>query len=117
MQLHAQVGLSIVIVQLLANSYCSLSRVSNMKFMVAFWPLVSALIPEAISHPQQCEDTFTLGHTLFKKLAETSISELNLGDLVKQWGSLLLSHECVEVCQANRPQNCSDNCLDRGKCG
>jgi ubiquitin carboxyl-terminal hydrolase 34 len=34
---------------------------------------------------------------LFKRLAETSIEFLNLEDLVKQWGGLLLNHSCQEV--------------------
>ncbi len=76
----------------------SLARVSTTDFLVAFWPMVAALIPQAALKPQQCEETFSLGLTLFKKLAETSIEFLNLEDLVRQWGSLLLSHPRREVC-------------------
>jgi ubiquitin carboxyl-terminal hydrolase 34 len=70
---------------------------------MAFWPIVSALIPEAIAHPQQCEETFTLCLTLFKKLAESSITFFKLGDLMKQWGSLLLSHDSREVGRSSSP--------------
>lgn len=69
-----------------------------MDFSLAFWPIVSALIPEAIRLSRQCEETFVLCLSLFKKLAESSIDVLKLDNLVKEWGSLLLSHDCTEVC-------------------
>ncbi|RDL38126.1 Cysteine proteinase [Venustampulla echinocandica] len=74
----------------------SLAQVSTMSFVVEFWPMVATLILEAAHQPLHCEEIFFLGQTLFKKLAETSLEFLNLEDLVKHWGSLLLSHECNE---------------------
>ncbi|KAF4629829.1 hypothetical protein G7Y89_g8311 [Cudoniella acicularis] len=74
----------------------SLAQVSTTDFSVEFWPIVTSLIIEAVKQPQQCEDTFSLGVSLFKKLAETSIDFLDLNELVQQWGSLLLSHNCKE---------------------
>jgi ubiquitin carboxyl-terminal hydrolase 34 len=65
--------------------------------VVAFWPLIDSLINEAVLYPYQCEEFFSLAHTLFKRLAETSTECLKLEDLVKQWGGLLLSHSCQEV--------------------
>lgn len=59
--------------------------------------MVSRLIPSACLRPLQCEETFTLTLTLFKRFADVAICDLNLEDLVKQWGDLLLSHQCVEV--------------------
>ncbi|TVY49434.1 Ubiquitin carboxyl-terminal hydrolase 34 [Lachnellula cervina] len=75
----------------------SLAQVSSMDFAMAFWPLVSALIPETIVFPEQCDDTLTLSLSLFKKLAESDIHFFNLGDLMKQWGFLLLSHDSTEI--------------------
>jgi ubiquitin carboxyl-terminal hydrolase 34 len=63
--------------------------------------MIASLIPEAVLHPYQCEEIFTLANTLFKRLAETSLEFLNLEDLVKQWGALLLSHTCREVSDLN----------------
>jgi ubiquitin carboxyl-terminal hydrolase 34 len=63
---------------------------------MTFWPLVAELIPAATINAQQCEETFSLALALFKRLAETSLEFLNLEDLVKQWGGLLLSHTCAE---------------------
>lgn len=74
----------------------SLAQVSTTMFVITFWPLVAALIPEATGNAQQCEDTFSLALALFKRLAETSLEFLNLEDLVQQWGVLLLSHTCAE---------------------
>ena len=65
--------------------------------MVAFWPMIASLINEAVLYPYQCEEIFSLAHTLFKRLAETSSDFLDLEDLVKQWGGLLLNHSCQEV--------------------
>jgi ubiquitin carboxyl-terminal hydrolase 34 len=59
--------------------------------------MIASLIPEAVLQSYQCEELFTLALTLFKRLAETSLDFLNLEDLVKQWGTLLLSHICREV--------------------
>lgn len=59
--------------------------------------MVVALIPHAVKQPQTCEETFTLSHQLFKKLAETSIDSLNLDELVGQWSALLLLHTPNEV--------------------
>ena len=76
----------------------SLARVSTADFVVAFWPLVRDLIPGAVHHPYQCEDVFSLCHTLFKKLAEISLDLIVLDNLVDCWGTLLLSHAPIEVC-------------------
>lgn len=59
--------------------------------------MVVQLIPEAVLMPLQCEETFALSLTLFKRFAEVAMRDLNLENLVKQWGNLLLSHRCVEV--------------------
>lgn len=75
----------------------SLAQVSTTSFVVAFWPMIDSLINEAVLYPYQCEEFFSLAHTLFKRLAETSTEFLNLEDLVKQWGGLLLNHSCQEV--------------------
>lgn len=72
---------------------------------MAFWPLVSALIPETIVFPEQCDDTLTLSLSLFKKLAESDIHFFNLGDLMKQWGFLLLSHDSTEVSRYSSARN------------
>ena len=61
--------------------------------------MVVGLIPHAVKQPQTCEETFTLCHQLFKKLAETSIDFLNLDERISQWSALLLSHTPNEVCQ------------------
>jgi ubiquitin carboxyl-terminal hydrolase 34 len=76
----------------------SLARVSTTNFVVAFWPTIGKLISEAVRQPQQCEETFSLALTLFKRLAETSLELFDLDDLIKQWGVILLAHSCVEVC-------------------
>ena len=77
----------------------SLAQVPANDFTAAFWPLVAALIPEAVMQPQTCEEIFSLSHHLFKNLAETPIHSLLLDDLVGQWSALLLSHIPDEVSQ------------------
>ncbi|EKD21222.1 uncharacterized protein L3040_000736 [Drepanopeziza brunnea f. sp. 'multigermtubi'] len=74
----------------------SLAQLSTTQFVIAFWPMVAQLIPKACLRPLQCEETFTLSLTLFKRFADIAIRDLKLEDLVKQWGNLLLSHPCVE---------------------
>jgi ubiquitin carboxyl-terminal hydrolase 34 len=59
--------------------------------------MIESLIIEAVLYPYQCEEIFSLAHTLFKRLAETSTDFLDLEDCVKQWGGLLLNHNCQEV--------------------
>jgi ubiquitin carboxyl-terminal hydrolase 34 len=85
------------VLKLASNVLVSLARVSTIEFTVAFWPMVAALIPDAAHQSQKCEETFTLCHQLFKKLAETSLDFLNLEELISQWGGLLLSHSPIEV--------------------
>jgi hypothetical protein len=85
----------------------SLARVSTTDFVIAFWPIVGALIPEAVHHPQQCEETFSLCNTLFKKLAEISLDFLSLEDLVERWGTLLLSHACREASYSAPAESCN----------
>ncbi|KAG9232040.1 ubiquitin C-terminal hydrolase-like protein [Amylocarpus encephaloides] len=75
----------------------SLALVSSTTFMMDLWPMIVALIPETMTQRQNCEEAFYLANTLFKRLAETSIDFLNLGELVRQWGQLLISHKCIEV--------------------
>lgn len=65
--------------------------------------MIASLIPEAVHHPLQCEELFSLAHTLFKRVAETSLDFLDLEDLVKQWGALLIGHVCVEVNHLTSP--------------
>lgn len=76
----------------------SLAQVSTTSFLAEFWPMVTTLIPEAVNNPRQCEETFFLANALIQKLADTSVDSLRLGDLVKEWGALLLRHKCIEVC-------------------
>lgn len=78
--------------------FCSLAQVSTTSFLTEFWPMVATLIAETVNNPRQCEETFTLADELFKRLAETSVDSMRLGDLVKEWGALLLRHKCIEVC-------------------
>lgn len=59
--------------------------------------MVATLIPMTAHYPQQCEETLSLALTLFKKLAETSLEFISLDDVMRQWGSLLLSHNSKEV--------------------
>jgi ubiquitin carboxyl-terminal hydrolase 34 len=59
--------------------------------------MVADLVTEAVHEPFLCEETFHLALTLFRKLAETSLGFLDLDDLAKQWGALLLSHTSREV--------------------
>ena len=80
-----------------ADSAPSLAKVSATEFTVAFWPMVRDLIPNAVTQPQTCDETFTLCHQLFKKLADTSIDSIDLDELVHQWSELLLSHTPNEV--------------------
>lgn len=64
---------------------------------MAFWPMVESLVAEAVVYPYQCEEIFSLAHTLFNRLAETSTDVLDLEDIVTQWGGLLLNHSIQEV--------------------
>ncbi len=97
MHIQPQVGIPFKSALSASLTTTSLAQVSTTSFVVAFWPMVISIVPEAALQPHQCEETFTLCHTLFKRLAETSLEFLNLEDLVKQWGSLLLLHSCREV--------------------
>jgi ubiquitin carboxyl-terminal hydrolase 34 len=86
----------LILIKFHSLTSCSLAQVSTTSFVIAFWPMVAALISEATQNAAQCEETFSLSLALFKKLAETSLEFLNLEDLVNQWGALLLSHSCAE---------------------
>lgn len=59
--------------------------------------MVAQLIPLAVHLPYQCEETFALSLTLFKRFADVAVNQLNLEALVQQWGGLLLSHTSLEV--------------------
>ncbi|KAN0095287.1 ubiquitin C-terminal hydrolase-like protein [Hyaloscypha variabilis] len=74
----------------------SLAQVSTTGFVMAFWPMVASLIPEATKHPYHCEEIFSLAHTLLKRVTETSTELLNMEDCVTQWGDLLLNHSRQE---------------------
>jgi ubiquitin carboxyl-terminal hydrolase 34 len=79
--------------------------VSSTEFAVAFWPMLVELIKRVREHPYQCEELFTLAHTLFKRLAETSLEFINLDDVVRQWSALLLydnSPRDVGICSLTR---------------
>ncbi|KAF8857285.1 ubiquitin C-terminal hydrolase-like protein [Acephala macrosclerotiorum] len=75
------------------------AQMPTINFAVTFWRMVRDLIPVATAQAEHCEETFTLAHTLFNKLAasSTTLDVLNLNDLVTKWGSLLLRHQCVET--------------------
>lgn len=74
----------------------SLGQISTTTFVATFWPMVAQLIPLAVRLPSQCEETFSLSLTLFKRFADVAVSQLNLEELVNQWAGLLLSHTCLE---------------------
>lgn len=85
----------------LISNLSSPAQMPTINFAVTFWRMVGDLIPVATTRAEHCEETFTLAHTLFNKLAgsSTTLDVLNLNDLVTKWGSLLLRHQCVEVCR------------------
>lgn len=73
------------------------ARVTTVEFMSAFWPLVTALIPESVAKPLYCEEILALGLNLLKNLPDTSVEHVDLARLVGEWGELLLNHESREV--------------------
>jgi ubiquitin carboxyl-terminal hydrolase 34 len=79
--------------------------VSTSDFLVQFWPLVQSLIPSASRYAYQCEEVFLLAHTLLKRLAETTIESLKLGELVNSWGIILIQHKCIEVSLSQKLQS------------
>ncbi|KAH6712037.1 ubiquitin C-terminal hydrolase-like protein [Leptodontidium sp. MPI-SDFR-AT-0119] len=74
----------------------SLGQLSTTTFVATLWPMVAQLIPIAVHLPYQCEETFSLSLTLFKRFADVAVNQLNLEALVKRWGGLLLAHKCIE---------------------
>ncbi|KAM3073711.1 hypothetical protein ACMFMG_004404 [Clarireedia jacksonii] len=81
------------------SSKCTFSpnstRVSTLEITATLWPIVSRLIPAAASNRQQCEETFALALTLLKRLTDTTLN-IDLNAIIRQWGSLLATHETVE---------------------
>lgn len=75
----------------------SLSKVPMAEFTIAFWPLLSELVSNAVNQPHQCEEFFSLCLTVFKSLGEISLDSVNLDDLVREWALLLLDHTTTEV--------------------
>ncbi|KAI9641472.1 hypothetical protein NHQ30_010279 [Ciborinia camelliae] len=77
-------------------------NVSTPEVVVTLWPMVAKLIPEAVKRPEQCEQTFSLALTIFKRLLEISVSfeeisvELDLNTVAQEWGNLLLNHNNQE---------------------
>lgn len=78
------------------NNSLSLAQVSTISFATTFWPMVATLVPLASLDALQCEETFSLAHAIFKRIAESSIDSLKLEKLVNEWGTLLLAHSCQE---------------------
>ncbi|CAG8979171.1 hypothetical protein HYALB_00000306 [Hymenoscyphus albidus] len=72
------------------------AQVPTTGFLTEFWPMLGRLIPKAVDNPRHCEEIFLLAHALFKRLVDTSVDSLRLGDLMKEWGALLLRHKCIE---------------------
>ncbi|ESZ91138.1 hypothetical protein SBOR_8472 [Sclerotinia borealis F-4128] len=73
------------------NSTC----VSTSEVAVTLWPTLANLIPEAAERPKQCEETFLLALTMFKRVLETTV-DLDLNTVAQEWGNLLLNHKNYE---------------------
>lgn len=73
----------------------SSARVSTSEVAITLWPMVAKLIPEAVERPGQCEEMFLLALTIFKRLLETPI-DLDLNNVIHEWGNLLLDHKNYE---------------------
>ncbi|KAF7921904.1 uncharacterized protein EAE97_011195 [Botrytis byssoidea] len=68
------------------------AHVSPSEVSYTLWPIIARLIPKAVQRPEQCEETFSLALTIFKRLLETPI-DLDLNAVAQEWGNLLLAHD------------------------
>jgi ubiquitin carboxyl-terminal hydrolase 34 len=74
----------------------SLSSLSTTEFAMTLWPILYDLVPQAVMHPQKCEEALSVTLLVFRKLADTSIDSVNVEKCLTRWGSLLVQHECRE---------------------
>jgi ubiquitin carboxyl-terminal hydrolase 34 len=70
---------------------------------MALWPLLNALISQAVMQPQKCDETLSVALLVFRKLADTSIESVDVESSLFGWGSLLVQHKSQEV---NYLRNC-----------
>jgi hypothetical protein len=89
------------IILISTDSIRSLSSLSSIDFSVEIWPLLNQLIPQAVMHPQKCEETLNLALVVFRKLADTSIESVDIERCLLDWGTLLVEHKSLEVCRPN----------------
>ena len=75
----------------------SLSALSTLDVTTAFWPLLSEMIPSAVSLPDQCEESLSVALLVFRNLAESSIGSVDLDACLFQWGTLLTQHTAQET--------------------
>ena len=59
--------------------------------------MIEILITESLTKPLQCEELMSLALALFKERVGISAETLRLDNLVRHWGSLLLTHTVIEV--------------------
>ncbi|KAI1771399.1 hypothetical protein F4818DRAFT_213002 [Hypoxylon cercidicola] len=65
-------------------------------FAEFFWPVVFQLVPQAVTEPIKCVETFTLSFQLLRKLIDEGSSVVDLPNCFKLCGKLLLSHTTTE---------------------
>lgn len=65
-------------------------------FAELFWPVVIQLVPQAVTEPSKCAETFLLSFQLIRKLIDEGSSVVNLPNCLSMCGQLLLSHTSTE---------------------
>ncbi|KAF5521773.1 Ubiquitin carboxyl-terminal hydrolase 34 [Colletotrichum aenigma] len=81
------------------------STPSTRSFCERLWPMLSRLIDRAVEKPRQCLQVFKLSHILLIKLCRDNPGVVNVPELARQCGDLLLSHDSAEHIEQFGPED------------
>jgi hypothetical protein len=62
-----------------------------------FWPYIFAVVGKTVDHPDACQQVFNLVEDLILKLVASQSKVLDLADVARQCGELLLQYTTSEV--------------------
>lgn len=70
-----------------------------------FWVIISAILPEAVRHPELAQQLFEIAEHVFRANDEYDRNEESLRLFLTQWSALLLKHEPREFVGREKPDH------------
>lgn len=71
---------------------------TSIDILATIWDAFVRTFPQTPNHASQSQEFFDIALSVFRSVAEKSPRDLIFGDYLRQWSTVMLSHQTEEVC-------------------